>query len=118
MKGYARHIIVLASALCAWGMRAQHFQFSQFYAAPTYLNPAFTGANVCSRVSLNYRNQWSGIPGTFTSYQASIDHTLRSYNSGIGLQFFSDKAGLGSLRTNQISLLYAYEAKLNKKIIG
>lgn len=98
------------------GLRAQHYQFSQFYSAPTYLNPAFTGANVCSRATLNYRNQWSGIPGTFTSYQASVDHELKAYHSGVGLQFFSDKAGLGSLQTTQIALLYAYEAKINNKI--
>jgi len=97
-------------------IKAQHYQFSQFYSAPTYLNPAFTGANVCSRATINYRNQWSGIPGTFTSYQASVDHELKRYHSGIGLQFFSDKAGIGNLRTTQISLLYAYEAKINNKI--
>jgi type IX secretion system PorP/SprF family membrane protein len=93
---------------------AQHYQFSQFYAAPTYLNPAFTGANACSRVALNYRNQWNAIPGTFTTYQVTADHSLKKYNSGIGIQFFSDKAGIGSLKTNQVNLLYAYEMKIGK----
>jgi type IX secretion system PorP/SprF family membrane protein len=113
-----RHLYTFFLLLAVCAVHSQHFQFSQFYAAPTYLNPAFTGANVCSRFTLNYRNQWSGIPGTFTSYQGSIDHSLRKIRSGIGLQFFNDKAGLGSLSTTQVSLLYAYEAKLNKKIMG
>jgi type IX secretion system PorP/SprF family membrane protein len=95
-------------------LRAQHFQFSQFYAAPTYLNPAFTGANACSRFSLNYRNQWNAIPGTYNTYQVTADHSAKKYNSGIGIQFFSDKAGIGALKTNQINLLYAYEVKLGK----
>lgn len=95
--------------------RAQHYQFSQFYAAQTYLNPAFTGANVCSRLSMNYRSQWATIPGTFTTYQMAFDHYLRKANSGIGLQFFSDKAGSGGLRSTQFSALYAYELKVNKK---
>lgn len=95
-------------------LSAQHYQFSQFYAAPTYLNPAFVGANACSRLSLNYRNQWNAIPGTYTTYQVTLDHTARKYNSGFGLQFFSDKAGLGNLKTNQINLLYSYEVKLGK----
>jgi type IX secretion system PorP/SprF family membrane protein len=73
---------------------------------------------VCSRFTHNYRNQWAGIPGTFTSYQASVDHSLRKYKSGIGLQFFHDKAGLGSLTTTQVSLLYSYETRLNKKVMG
>jgi len=97
---------------------AQHFQFSQFYASPTYINPAFTGAGVCGRAAIIYRNQWSGIPGTFTSYQASLDHYMKAYHSGIGIQFFSDEAGLGALKTLQISILYAYEAKLNKKVMA
>lgn len=97
---------------------SQHFQFSQFYASPTYLNPAFTGANVCGRASLIYRNQWSGIPGTFTSYQASVDHYLRAYKSGLGVQLFSDVSGIGGLRTTQFSVLYSYEARINKKVMS
>jgi type IX secretion system PorP/SprF family membrane protein len=110
---YALLLVLLALA-----GQAQHYQFSQFYAAPTYLNPAFTGANVCSRVALNYRNQWAAVPGTFTSYQLTVDHTLRRINSGIGLQLFSDRAGIGNLRTTQVNLLYAYEARFNKKYTG
>jgi type IX secretion system PorP/SprF family membrane protein len=95
---------------------AQHYQFSQFYAAQTYLNPAFTGANACSRLAINYRDQWSSIPGTFTSYQVSFDHFVKSANSGIGVLFFGDKAGSGNLKTTQFNLLYAYQLQFNRKV--
>jgi type IX secretion system PorP/SprF family membrane protein len=66
---------------------------------------------------LNYRNQWSAIPGTFTTYQASFDKPLKIVNGGgIGMQFFSDKAGIGSLKTNQFNLLGSYQIKLAKEI--
>ena len=39
---------------------AQDPAFSQFYANPLYLNPAFAGTNICPRVNLNYRDQWPG----------------------------------------------------------
>lgn len=104
----------LFSVLVCNEIKAQHYQFSQFYAAPTYLNPAFTGANVCSRFSANYRNQWNTIPGGFTTYQVTADHSLKKLNSGIGLQFFSDKAGVGGLKTTQVNLLYAYDIRVNK----
>ena len=107
--------LLLVSLQSAYG---QHYQFSQFYSAPAYLNPAFTGANVCSRVNLNYRNQWAGIPGGFTTYQVSVDHTLARYKSGVGLQVFKDKAGLNGLSTTQVNFLYAYETRINKKIMG
>ena len=40
---------------------AQDPQFSQFYAAPLYLNPAFAGSAQEARVGINYRNQWPQI---------------------------------------------------------
>jgi len=112
---YARIVFFLGCLPCAYG---QHYQFSQFYSAPTYLNPAFTGADVCSRASINYRNQWSGITGGFVTYQATLDHALTKYKSGVGLQFFKDKSGTVGLSTTQINLLYSYETRINKLFMG
>lgn len=95
---------------------AQHYQFSQFLAAQTYLNPAFTGANVCSRLSLSYRDQWSYIPGTFVTTQVSYDHYVREINSGLGLLFFNDRAGDGNLSSTQVNLLYAHGVQITKEI--
>ncbi|MGM0478992.1 MAG: type IX secretion system membrane protein PorP/SprF, partial [Bacteroidota bacterium] len=36
-------------------VRAQDPQFSQFYANPIYLNPAFAGSHGCPRFAANYR---------------------------------------------------------------
>lgn len=115
MKVFIKYFIIICCG--SFTAFAQHYQFSQFYAAPTYLNPAFTGANACSRVCMNYRNQWARIPGTYTTYQFSYDHYIKEVNSGIGIMFFSDKAGPGSLRSTQFSLLYAYELKVNKDLV-
>ncbi len=112
------YIIFLILFVCLKSGQAQHYQFSQFYAAPMYLNPAFSGADVCSRLTINHRSQWTGIPGAFTSSQASFDHYFRSIKGGLGLQFFKDQAGLGALTTTQFSALYAYQARLSKKIMA
>ncbi len=115
----AKHqlIFILLLAL-QFTLPGQHYQFSQFYVAPTYLNPAFTGANACGRVAMNYRKQWAGIPGAFTTYQVAFDHYVPSYKSGFGFQFFSDQAGLGNLNTTAFNALYAYETKVNKFIMA
>jgi len=97
---------------------AQHFQFSQFYAAQIYLNPAFTGASSCSRVSMNYRNQWSRTPGAFNTFQVSFDKPMKKYNSGVGFTIFSDRAGPNSLKSNQFNGLYAYELKINRNLVA
>jgi type IX secretion system PorP/SprF family membrane protein len=102
--------------LCFGVISAQHYQFSQFYAAQTYLNPAFTGANSCAKLALNYRSQWSKVPGGYTTYQVSYDKPLKQINSGLGCIFFTDKAGPGSLKTISFNLLYAYELRLSKTV--
>lgn len=96
---------------------AQHYQFSQFLAAQTYLNPAFTGANVCSRLSFSYRDQWPYIPGTFVTTQLSYDHYVREINSGLGILLFNDKAGSGKLRSTDVNLLYAHGVQITKEMV-
>ena|ERR1035437_3308836 len=72
-------------------MHAQHYQFSQFYAAQTYLNPAFAGSSGCTRLMTTYRDQWPAVPGTFVTSQISFDHYIKEMKSGIGILFFNDK---------------------------
>lgn len=98
-------------------MKAQDPQFSQFYAAPLFLNPALTGSTAQGRVALNYRNQWPGIPGAFISYNASFDYYLSDINSGVGLILTHDKAGSGALTYTNVGGLYAYEFRVSKKVV-
>ncbi len=95
-------------------VNGQDMHFTQFYAAPLYLNPAFSGANVCSRVTLVYRNQWPGIKKTYQSYLLSADHYFSRQNLGMGLLCGVDDAGTGGLRTTIIHPSVAYEIKINK----
>ena len=94
----------------------QDQQLSQFYAAPMYLNPAFTGNTIQSRVAANYRKQWIKVPGAFTSYSFSYDQFLRKYKSGVGLVFINDKAGSGALRYTSIGGLYSYVFQLSRNV--
>lgn len=100
------------------GLHAQDPQFTQFYASPLYLNPAFAGANACSRVSTNYRNQWPSIPGAFVSYVLSFDHDIPAISSGVGALFTTDRAGTGKLRSTSLNLLYSYELRITRKWSG
>lgn len=101
--------------LLAGTIMAQDPQYSQFYAAPMYLNPALAGANSCSRVATSYRMQWPGIPGKFNSFVASFDHCLPQYNSAYGLIFTKDQAGSGALGGSSASGIYAYQLNLTRK---
>jgi type IX secretion system PorP/SprF family membrane protein len=96
---------------------AQDMQFTQYFSAPMYLNPAFTGANVCSRLSSNIRNQWPTIGGGYVSQVLAYDHYLADHNFGLGAMFTNDAAGSGRLRTTTFSGLTAFEVKINRSVV-
>lgn len=92
---------------------AQDSQFSQAFAAPLYLNPAFTGATKEHRFVANYRNQWRG----YTTYSFSYDYNMDDLNSGFGLLATVDRAGSVTLSRTNVGFLYAYKVKLSNKWI-
>jgi type IX secretion system PorP/SprF family membrane protein len=93
---------------------AQDPQFSQFYANPLYLNPAFAGTGKCPRVNMNYRNQWPGLTGTFVTHSASYDQHVDAISGGVGLIVTNDKAGEGTLNTTTASGIYSYQLPINR----
>jgi type IX secretion system PorP/SprF family membrane protein len=105
-------IIFLAAFFESTKLHAQDVQYSQFYAAPLFLNPAFTGASELTRVGINYRNQWPGLDHSFNSYSAYIDHYMFDINSGIGLIFNGNRESKIGLSTNEVGLTYSYRLQL------
>ncbi len=90
-------------------VQAQDPEFTQFYANPLYLNPAFAGSNICPRITMNYRNQWPGISGTYVTTSLSADRFVYGIKSGIGILVMNDRAGQGTLNTTNISGIYSYQ---------
>lgn len=89
-------------------LHAQDPIFSQFYAAPIQINPAFAGNTLAPRISLNYRSQWPSFNNAYVTYAASYEQLFERANSGLGLMVQSDNAGDGVLRTTGFSATYAY----------
>ncbi len=94
---------------------AQDPQYSQYYAAPLYLNPAMAGGELTGRIGFNYRNQWPSIDAQFTTFSAYYDTYLPDYNSGIGVHVMQDTEGAAKLQSTTISALYSYELKISDK---
>ncbi len=97
------------------GTYAQDPQFTQFYANPLYLNPAFAGTARCPRVVLNYRNQWPALTGTFVTTSASYDQHVDGLMGGLGLLVTNDQAGKGTLNTTTVSGIYSYQQAISHK---
>ncbi|MDP2175800.1 MAG: type IX secretion system membrane protein PorP/SprF [Bacteroidota bacterium] len=111
--------LFIASCAAIFQAYSQDPEFSQFYAAPVYTNPAmagtaFCGRNSAGRMSLNYRNQWPSLPGTFRSFNASYDQHYDKIGGGIGLMATYDRAGAGLLTTTSLSGVYSYVLPVNK----
>ncbi len=107
---FAVLVLTLASEVYA-----QDPEFTQFYANPLYLNPAFAGTAHCPRVSLNYRNQWPGISGSFVTTSASYDQHVDALSGGIGLLVWNDRAGEGTLKTTNVSGIYSYQIPVTRR---
>ena len=116
-----RFIFSLLFFAFSFSIQAQDPNFSQFFASPLTLNPAFTGKfDGQLRIAGNYRNQWPTINNAFTTYTASVDAGILKNNIsevdqfGIGFMAFSDKAGNGVLQSNFLSVSTAYHKGLDE----
>ena len=108
----AKKLTLLLITLCIIGtttdLRAQDPQFTQFYANPLYLNPAFAGTARCPRICMNYRNQWPNLSGTYVTYSASYDQHIDAISGGLGLIVTQDDQAHGTLKSTNASLMYSY----------
>ncbi len=109
--------VVLLCFLFVNSAKAQDPAFSQFYANPLYLNPAFAGASPggCPRATLNYRDQWPGIGRTYVTFSAAYDQHINALGGGLGIIVAKDRSGAGNLNTTHASLLYSYHLEVSRK---
>lgn len=114
MRKILLFLFIIIFSFTASLLYSQDIHFTQYYANPIYLNPAFAGTAVCPRLILNYRNQWPGVPGSYVSYSASYDQDIENLSGGIGLMFNADDAGEGTLKTNIASAIYSYKLEVSR----
>jgi len=118
MKRYTKlTLLLLLFVAGAQGLKAQDVGFSQFYANPLYLNPAFAGSKVAPRISLTYRAQWPSLVSAFSTVSASYDQYINDLHGGIGAIFMSDRQGdHGALATNQLGIMYSFRFQVGREV--
>lgn len=97
-------------------LHAQDPIFSQFYATPMVLNPAFAGNTLAPRIAVNYRKQWGAITGvdSYETFGVTFSQFMPGLNSGIGLLVVSDNSGDNLYKTNKFGANYAYRVQVNR----
>lgn len=105
-------VFLMVSAL---HLKGQDPEFSQFYANPIYLNPAFTGTSAFPRVVMNYRNQWPKQGNTFVTYNMTYDQYVNKLGGGIGFKVMYDKELNGIINTMSPALIYSEHLKVSDR---
>jgi len=109
-----QYSIFLFFIMCAGIALSQDISFSQFYANPLYLNPAFSGSVGMPRVALQYRNQWHSFDNAFSTYSAAFDIPVRKLQGGIGGYVLNDSQADGILKTLQVNFSYSVFVRLSE----
>ena len=110
-----RKLIIAFAIGIGFNASAQDPQFTQFYANPVYLNPAFAGSKVCPRFSMNYRNEWPSLTGNYVTYSMSYDQYFKNISGGFGVIALHDQQGQGTIYTTMLGVVYSYHLKVNRK---
>lgn len=102
---------------------AQDKLFTQAFAHPVDLNPAFAGAiDGRYRVTIAYRDQWRGIvesPYTTFGLYGDIKINLKNQSDdffGGGFSLISDRTAIFNVNQNSMSLYGSYHKTLNRDL--
>lgn len=102
-------------------LKAQDPHFSQFFASPLTLNPAFTGKFDGSwRIAANHRDQWPSIPKAYVTTSASFDMPILKKRIpqndvfGVGISGLTDASANNILKLNYGSISLSYHKALNE----
>ena len=117
-----RKLLVFICALLLTLMtKSQDPHFSQFFASPLTLNPAFTGKFSGSwRLAANHRDQWPSIPKAYVTTSASLDFPILKSKIpendvfGIGISGLTDASANNILKLNYGSLSMSYHKALDE----
>ncbi len=112
--------IILLSSTFSFHVKAQDANFSQYYAAPLYLNPALAGFDARTSIGLNYRSQQKTAPFPNEMNQFSFIKPIMSkgdgvnHKGGIGVSAFREIAGQNAnFSVMGVSLAAAYNLYLD-----
>ncbi len=116
-----KYLLIAFCFLSAASVKAQDPHFSQFFASPLTLNPAFTGKfDGTWRLAANHRDQWPSIPKAYVTTSASFDFPILRKSIpeddvfGVGLSGVTDASANNQLKLNYGSLSLSYHKAIDE----
>lgn len=89
-------------------------QLTQYWATPTYYNPAAAGGSEFLRIRGGTKLQWLGITNAPKTFLATADSPLQFLNQKIGVGVSFSQTSLGLFSNLQANLQLAYKFRLLK----
>jgi type IX secretion system PorP/SprF family membrane protein len=116
-----KYLLIAICVMVAGTVKAQDPHFSQFFASPLTLNPAFTGKfDGTWRLAANHRDQWPSVPKAYVTTSASFDFPVLQKRIpendvfGVGISAVSDASANSQLKLNYGSLSLSYHKALDE----
>ena len=113
--------LIILAAFVSTCVLAQDPHFSQFFASPLTLNPAFTGkVDGQWRLAVNHRDQWPSIPKAYVTTSGSFDFGIMKDKLpagdvfGVGISGLSDASANDQLKLNYGSFSLSYHKALDE----
>ena len=114
-------LVCICALLASQVLKAQDPHFSQFFASPLTLNPAFTGKfSGIWRLAANHRDQWPSIPKAYVTTSASFDFPILKGRIpekdvfGVGISGLTDASANNILKLNYGSVSMSYHKALDE----
>lgn len=112
MRGLVLTIILIAGVIAAYAQN--DVQLTQYWAVPTYYNPAFTGSTDYLRIRGGAKLQWIGIHNAPKSFLGTADSPLKIGKKRIGLGVNAMQESLGLFSNMLINVQASYKFKALK----
>jgi type IX secretion system PorP/SprF family membrane protein len=116
-----KRTLVFLLILCYHIASAQDPHFTQFYAAPLTVNPAYTGVfSGKTRLMSNYRQQWKSASANYNTVTLAVDHKVGSGAEGqnplnFGIMLMNDQSISGVVKSNYITGTASYHVRLDEE---
>src|ERR1051325_1407398 len=121
LRGHIVVVVFFVLSMQYFDAKTQDIHFSQFYATPLTLNPAYTGNFTGDwRLAGIYRDQWRAISPAMMTAAASFDKIFTVFNHDIsaGAVLVHDRSGDAKLNVTKIFLSGAYHLKISKHTLS
>ena len=99
---------------------SQDINYTQYFSAPVYFNPAATGLNTGLRARFLFRNQWPSLPVSYKSYYFSADIGDRGLPGagGIGLTVNSNNDGVAFIHDLSVGLNFSVRIPITSYMVS